>query len=239
MQIAYLDENQPSQPFPPLKNALQNPNGLLAVGGCLSSERLINAYRHGVFPWFSDGDPILWWSPNPRLVLFPEKLQISKRLAKTIRQAKFDVTTNQAFDLVISSCAAVRENAEGTWIGEEIKEAYSTLHREGFAHSFEAWQNGELVGGLHGIALGKVFFGESMFHTVSDASKVAFAHCVEQLKMCAFELIDCQVHSEHLVSLGAEDISRTEFSQLLKTHCTEKNDHKLLQLAKSNLLFKH
>jgi leucyl/phenylalanyl-tRNA--protein transferase len=221
MQLVYLDENQPLQPFPPLKNALRDPNGLLAVGGCLSSERLINAYQNGIFPWFSDGDPILWWSPNPRLVLFPEKLQISKRLAKTIRQAKFDVTTNQAFDLVISKCAELRVKAEGTWISDDIKNAYSTLHREGVAHSFEAWQNGELVGGLYGIALGKVFFGESMFHTVSDASKVAFAYCVEQLKQRDFQLIDCQVHSEHLVSLGAEEIPRATFSQLLNTHCVE------------------
>jgi leucyl/phenylalanyl-tRNA--protein transferase len=221
MQLAYLDENNPAQPFPPLKNALRNPNGLLAVGGCLSSERLINAYRNGVFPWFSNGDPILWWSPNPRLVLFPEKLQISKRLAKTLRQKKFDVTVNQAFDSVISKCAELRANAEGTWISDDIKNAYSKLHREGIAHSFEAWQNGELVGGLYGIALGKVFFGESMFHTVSDASKVAFAHCVEYLKTRHFQLIDCQVYSEHLVSLGAEEILRADFLQLLVTHCAE------------------
>ena len=218
MQLAQLDENNPSQPFPPLRKALRDPNGLLAIGGCLSSERLVNAYSQGIFPWFNDGDPILWWSPNPRLVLFPEKLQISKRLAKTIRQNKFDVTVNQAFDLVIEQCAKLRANAEGTWIGEEIKSAYSTLHQEGIAHSFEAWQYGELVGGLYGVALGKVFFGESMFHTVSDASKIAFAHCVNYLKMRDFQLIDCQVHTQHLVSLGAEEISRHEFSNLLKKY---------------------
>jgi leucyl/phenylalanyl-tRNA--protein transferase len=217
MKLAILDENNPAQPFPPLRHALREPNGLLAVGGCLSSERLINAYRHGAFPWFSNGDPILWWSPNPRLVLFPEKLQISKRFAKTLRQNKFDVTVNQAFDAVITRCAELR--AEGTWISDEIKNAYSQLHREGIAYSFEAWQEGELVGGLYGVALGNVFFGESMFHTVSDASKVAFAHCVEHLKAQNFQLIDCQVHSEHLVSLGAEEISRTKFSQLLKLYC--------------------
>lgn len=218
MQLAQLDENNPSQPFPPLRKALRDPNGLLAIGGCLSSERLVNAYSQGIFPWFNDGDPILWWSPNPRLVLFPEKLQISKRLAKTIRQNKFDVTVNQAFDLVIEQCAKLRANAEGTWIGEEIKSAYSTLHQEGIAHSFEAWQYGELVGGLYGVALGKVFFGESMFHTVSDASKIAFAHCVNYLKTRDFQLIDCQVHTQHLVSLGAEEISRHEFSNLLKKY---------------------
>lgn len=219
MKLALLDANKPAQPFPPLRNALRDPNGLLAVGGCLSSERLINAYQHGVFPWFSGDEPILWWSPNPRLVLFPEKLQISKRLSKTIRQNKFNLTVNQNFDSVISKCAELRANAEGTWISEEIKLAYSKLHREGVAHSFEAWQHGKLVGGLYGIALGKVFFGESMFHTVSDASKVAFAYCVESLKAQNFQLIDCQVHSEHLVSLGAEEILRDEFSKLLKNYC--------------------
>jgi leucyl/phenylalanyl-tRNA--protein transferase len=219
MKLAVLDENNPAQPFPSLRNALCEPNGLLAVGGCLSSERLVNAYRHGAFPWFSGDEPILWWSPNPRLVLFPEKLQVSKRLAKTIRQAKFDVTVNQAFDLVITKCADCRADAEGTWISDDIKNAYSQLHREGFAYSFEAWHDGELVGGLYGVALGKVFFGESMFHTVSDASKVAFTHCVNYLQSLNFQLIDCQVHSEHLVSLGAEDISRAEFSQLLSRLC--------------------
>ncbi len=221
MKLVVLDKNHPTQPFPPLRNALRDPNGLLAVGGCLSSERLLNAYKQGVFPWFSHDDPILWWSPNPRLVLFPEKLQISKRLAKTIRQKKFDVTTNQAFDSVISKCAELRADKEGTWISNDIQNAYSKLHQEGFAHSFEAWHDGKLVGGLYGIILGKVFFGESMFHTVSDASKVAFAYCVEQLKMHDFQLIDCQVHSEHLVSLGAEEISRAAFADLLTAHCTD------------------
>lgn len=220
MQLVQLDKDNPSQPFPPLQQALRDPNGLLAVGGCLSSTRLINAYSQGIFPWFNDGDPILWWSPNPRLVLFPEKLQISKRLAKTIRQNKFEVTVNQAFDFVIEKCAMLRAGAEGTWICEEMKSAYSTLHREGFAHSFETWQHGELVGGLYGVALGKVFFGESMFHTVSDASKIAFAHCVEYLKSRDFQLIDCQVHTQHLVSLGAEEISRNEFSNLLKKYAS-------------------
>ncbi len=219
MQLAVLNENTPTQPFPPLSSALYEPNGLIAVGGCLSSERLINAYQHGVFPWFGEGDPILWWSPDPRLVLFPEKLQISKSLAKTLRQEKFAVTVNQAFDFVIAKCAELRVDAEGTWISDGIKNAYSQLHQEGVAHSFEAWRDGELVGGLYGVALGKIFFGESMFHTVSDASKIAFVHCIQHLKKLNFQLIDCQVHSEHLVSLGAEEISRTEFSRLLKIYC--------------------
>jgi leucyl/phenylalanyl-tRNA--protein transferase len=236
MPLAILDENNPLQPFPPLKNALHEPNGLLAVGGCLSIERLLNAYRCGIFPWFSDTDPILWWSPNPRLVLFPEKLKISKRLAKTLRQNKFHLTTNHAFDLVIEKCAELRANAEGTWISDEIKKAYSKLHREGFAHSFEAWQNGELVGGLYGVALGNVFFGESMFHTISDASKVAFAYSINQLKMLDCQLIDCQVHSSHLVSLGAEEISRTKFAELLMTHCTD-NTMITATINKSSSLF--
>ncbi len=221
MKLVVLDANNPAQSFPPLQNALREPNGLLAVGGCLSSERLVNAYRHGAFPWFSGDEPILWWSPNPRLVLFPEKLQISKRLAKTIRQNKFEVTVNQAFDSVISKCGELRVDKEGTWISDDIKNAYSQLHREGIAHSFEAWHEGKLVGGLYGVALGNVFFGESMFHTVSDASKIAFTHCVNHLMVQGFQLIDCQVHSEHLVSLGAEEISRTEFSKLLATHCAD------------------
>jgi leucyl/phenylalanyl-tRNA--protein transferase len=220
IELPFLDPYYPNQPFPPISQALEDPNGLLAAGGCLSSTRLINAYRHGVFPWFSDGEPILWWSPNPRLVLFPDKLHISTRLAKTLRQKKFEVTTNYAFDSVIENCAKLRVNAEGTWISEEIKRAYCALHKEGVAHSFEAWRSGELVGGLYGIALGKIFFGESMFHTQSDASKIAFVHCINQLKSQGFALIDCQVYSEHLASLGAEEISRAEFSQLLTIYCS-------------------
>ena len=215
MNLILLNENNPLQPFPPLQKALKDPNGLLAVGGCLSAERLLNAYQNGIFPWFSDDDPILWWSPNPRLVLFPENLYISKKLAKTLRQNKFEFAMNTAFDLVIEKCAQLRADAEGTWITRDIKSAYANLHRQGFAHSFEAWQNGELVGGLYGIALGKIFFGESMFHEVSDASKVAFVHCMRYLKQHDFKLIDCQVYSEHLASLGAEEISRAEFSNWL------------------------
>lgn len=216
INLPILEKNNPLQPFPPLQKALKNPNGLLAIGGCLSSERLLNAYQHGIFPWFNENDPVLWWSPDPRLVLFPENLCISKKLAKTIRQNKFELAHNQAFDLVIEKCAQVRANAEGTWITKEIKEAYSQLHRQGFAHSFEAWQNGELVGGLYGVMLGKIFFGESMFHYVSNASKVAFVYCVNYLQEKNVQLIDCQVYSPHLVSLGAKEISRTEFSTLLK-----------------------
>lgn len=218
MNLLTLDKNNPKQPFPALQKALKDPNGLLAIGGCLSSERLLNAYQHGAFPWFSEGDPILWWSPDPRLVLFPENLNISKKLAKTIRQNKFELTRNNAFDLVIEKCAQVRADLEGTWITDEIKQAYSNLHQQGFAYSFEAWQNDELVGGLYGVALGKVFFGESMFHHVNDASKVAFAYCVDYLKQHDFKLIDCQVYSQHLVSLGAIEISRAEFSRLLAKH---------------------
>jgi len=221
MNLLVLDENNPTQPFPSLQKALQDPNGLLAVGGCLSSERLLNAYRHGVFPWFNENDPILWWSPDPRLVLFPDKLNISKKLAKTIRQNKFDVTVNQAFDLVIEKCAQLRADGQGTWISDDIKLAYSNLHQQGFAYSFEAWQNDELVGGLYGVALGKIFFGESMFHSVTDASKVAFVHCVDYLKQYDFKLIDCQVYSSHLVSFGAVEIPRAEFSMWLAEHCAK------------------
>lgn len=216
VNLPILEKSNPLQPFPPLQKALKNPNGLLAIGGCLSSERLLNAYQHGVFPWFNENEPILWWSPDPRLVLFPENLCISKKLAKTIRQNKFELTHNQVFDLVIEKCSQIRANTEGTWITKEIKEAYSQLHRQGFAYSFEAWQNNELVGGLYGVMLGKIFFGESMFHHVSNASKVAFVYCVNYLKEKNIQLIDCQVYSSHLASFGAKEISRTEFATLLK-----------------------
>jgi leucyl/phenylalanyl-tRNA--protein transferase len=220
MKIAILDPHQPDQPFPPLNTALAEPNGLLAVGGCLSATRLLNAYRHGVFPWYNANEPILWWSPDPRLVLFPEHLQVSRSLRRTLRKNTFNVTFDTDFDRVIASCADSRQGREGTWITEDIMRAYHELHLLGFAHSIETWREEELVGGLYGVAIGRVFFGESMFHTVTDASKAAFAMLVQRLKDWNFELIDCQVYTHHLASLGAELIDRKTFMRLLDRYCT-------------------
>ncbi len=219
MQLTVLDPNNPAQDFPLACKALREPDGLLAVGGCLSQARLLNAYRHGIFPWYNPGEPILWWSPNPRLVLFPDKLLISHSLHKTLRKNIFSVTFDRAFNDVIAACANPRKEADGTWITDEIKVAYNQLHQAGFARSVEVWLGDELVGGLYGIAIGQVFFGESMFHTRTDASKVAFAVLVNRLNSWGYRLIDCQVHSNHLQSLGAEEISRDDFTSLLDRHC--------------------
>ena len=218
MQLTVLDPKKPGQDFPPLYKAFREPDGLLAIGGCLSKKRLLNAYRHGIFPWYNPGESILWWSPDPRLVLFPDNLIISRSLRKTLRKNIFSVTFDQSFKEVIAACAEPRENSAGTWITEDIKQAYNTLHQSGFAHSAEAWLDDELVGGLYGVALGRVFFGESMFHTRTDASKVVFVTLVEQLKAWDFQLIDCQVHTKHLASLGAVNCDRSYFVKLLNQY---------------------
>jgi leucyl/phenylalanyl-tRNA--protein transferase len=220
MKIAILDPHRPDQPFPPLDTALADPNGLLAVGGCLSVTRLLNAYRHGIFPWYNANEPILWWSPDPRLVLFPERLQVSRSLKKTLRKNIFTVTFDTVFDKVIGACADLRQGREGTWITKDVMRAYHELHLLGFAHSVETWCEGDLVGGLYGVAIGRVFFGESMFHRETDASKAAFAVLVQHLKDWSFELIDCQVYTPHLASLGAELIDRSAFINLLDRYCT-------------------
>ncbi len=219
--LTLLDPNQANQAFPPVTQALTEPDGLLAAGGCLSTQRIINAYTLGIFPWYSNDDPILWWSPDPRLVIFPEKLHLAKSLQKTLRKQVFQVTFDTAFTQVIKACAAPRSNESGTWLLPEMQQAYYRLHNEGYAHSVEAWYEGELVGGLYGIAIGQVFFGESMFHRQTDASKVAFVTLVQQLSSWGYQLIDCQVHTQHLVSLGAEEITRASFSSLLQkyNHC--------------------
>jgi leucyl/phenylalanyl-tRNA--protein transferase len=203
-------------PFPPVRRALREPNGLLAAGGDLSPERLLEGYRHGIFPWFSDGDPILWWSPDPRMVLFPTELRVSRSLAKTLRNRSYEVRFDSAFRNVIESCAAPRKSAPGTWIDDAMIDAYSELHRLGHAHSVETWIEGELAGGLYGVALGSVFFGESMFSHVRDASKIALAALVARLKTDGFGLIDCQMHTRHLETLGAREIPRARFSRLLE-----------------------
>jgi leucyl/phenylalanyl-tRNA--protein transferase len=196
---------------------LSEEDGLLAVGGDLSSERLIQAYANGIFPWYSGGEPILWWSPDPRMVLFPEKFKISKSLKQSMRNKDYEISFDRDFKSVIKKCAkSSRKEGDGTWITEEMQEAYVKLHDAGFAHSVETYQAGKLVGGLYGISLGKAFFGESMFHTERDASKIALYFLVERMKEWNFHFIDVQQETNHLKSLGAESIPRTEFLKLLK-----------------------
>lgn len=210
--------NRESLEFPPLERALREPNGLLAAGGDLSARRLHEAYRHGCFPWFEEGQPILWWSPDPRTVLFPDELHVSRSLAKTLRQGRYRVTFDRCFEAVISACAAPRRYASGTWITEDMRAAYIDLHAQGLAHSVEVWQDQALVGGLYGLAIGQLYFGESMFSRADDASKVGFVTLVEQLKQWGFALIDCQMPTRHLQSLGARSIARSEFATLLRRH---------------------
>ena len=197
---------------------MRDPNGLLAAGGDLSADRLIHAYRHGCFPWFSEGQPILWWSPDPRTVLFPEELHVSRSLNKLLRQQRYQVTFDRNFAAVISACAAPRSYADGTWITDAMQKAYLQLHARGYAHSVEVWDQGELVGGLYGLAMGQLFFGESMFSRADNASKFGFATLVQQLRDWGFVLIDCQMHTNHLQSLGARDIPRSEFASYLGQH---------------------
>jgi leucyl/phenylalanyl-tRNA--protein transferase len=195
---------------------LASAEGLLAVGGDLRTERLLLAYRLGIFPWFSEEEPILWWSPDPRLVLFPEELHVSRSLSRVIRRGRYRVTADQAFSRVIRECARVRlEKEEGTWIGEEMIRAYEQLHTDGYAHSVESWQGGRLVGGLYGVSLGGCFFGESMFSRRSDASKVALVSLVSHLQVQGFDLVDCQVTTEHLKRFGAREIPRAGFLKRL------------------------
>lgn len=207
--IPLLHDNTP---FPPLETALREPNGLLAAGGSLTPARLLDAYRRGIFPWFSRNDPVLWWSPDPRMVLFPAEFKVSRTLRKTLRNKIFELRTDTAFEEVMRACAGVpRPGQNGTWIHEEMIAAYTGLHRMGYAHSVESWQDGELVGGLYGIAIGRMFYGESMFSRRTDASKAALAHLAGQLRRWDFGMIDCQMNTPHLASLGAREIPRKEF----------------------------
>lgn len=211
MALQVLNENLW---FPPVSEALGD--GLLAIGGDLKPERLILAYKNGIFPWY-DGDLPLWWNPNPRFVLFPEELVVSKSMKTTINQQKFVFTINQAFEEVIDNCKKIeRKNQDGTWINEDVKTAYIQLHKMGYAHSAETWLNNQLVGGLYGIKMGRIFFGESMFAKESNASKFALIHYVQQLQTEGIALIDCQVYTEHLESLGAKMIMREQFMQLIE-----------------------
>ena len=215
----WIDPNDTSNRFPDVSLALKEPNGLLAIGGSLSPPRLRNAYCQGIFPWYNEDQPILWWSPDPRAVLFPRKLHISRSLRKTLKKSPFTLTLDTAFEQVITACSAPRQKQQGTWISPEIHAAYCKMHQLGQAHSVECWLGDDLVGGLYGLAFGKVFFGESMFSRVTDASKVAFVHFVKQLQHWGFAIIDCQVQSEHLTSLGAELIPRQQFVHILENLC--------------------
>ncbi len=214
--IPWLDRNQP---FPPLTRALREPNGLLAAGGDLTAERLINAYQNGIFPWYSADQPLLWWSPDPRMVLFPAELKISRSLGKRLRntgKGDFEIRTDSAFESVMRACAAPRDRHDGTWITDDMVAAYTELHRRGLAHCVETWVNGELAGGLYGVALGRMFYGESMFTRARDASKIALVALVKQLARWQFGLIDCQMKTAHLASLGAREIPRAAFVRQLK-----------------------
>ena len=201
--------------FPAVETALTDPNGLLAMGGDLSVERLLDAYRHGIFPWFNPGEPILWWSPDPRMVLVPGEVRVTRSLAKRIRNAGFEVRVDTAFADVMRACAAPRGAASGTWISPAMVAAYRRLFDAGYAHSVETWHDGRLVGGLYGVAIGRMFYGESMFSRESDASKLALVRLAHQLRRWEFGLIDCQMETPHLASLGARTLPRTVFTARL------------------------
>jgi len=210
--IPWLD---PSDPFPPTEQALTEPNGLLCAGADLSIDRLLEGYRRGIFPWFSGNEPILWWSPDPRMVLYCAELKVPRSLAKSVRNKGYEIRVDTAFGRVLTGCAAPRRPARGvqagTWLGRTMRSAYTAMHRAGYAHSFETWLDGKLVGGLYGVAVGRMFYGESMFSHATDASKVALVALVEELRARGCPLIDCQVHTDLLASLGAREIPRSEF----------------------------
>jgi leucyl/phenylalanyl-tRNA--protein transferase len=216
--VTWLSPHDAPEWFPPLEQALDEPAGLLAAGGDLSPARLLAAYQRGIFPWYSPGQPVLWWSPDPRAVLFPEEFNCSRSLAKTLRNGGFEMAIDRDFGAVIDACAAPRPHAPGTWITSEMRNAYLRLHRLGQAHSFESWRNGQLAGGLYGVRLGGVFFGESMFSRERDASKVALAHLVTVCLRNSIAVIDCQLPSPHLESLGSRTIPRQQFQALLREH---------------------
>lgn len=219
LQLTWLDEHKLD--FPPAALALDEPAGLLAAGGDLSPARLIKAYRNGIFPWYEAGQPILWWCPHPRTVLQPRQLHVSRSLNKFLKREPFRLSMDSAFAEVMRGCAEPRDYTDSTWITADMQQAYCELHRLGVAHSVEVWEQDQLVGGLYGLALGRVFFGESMFSRRTNASKAAFVYVVTQLNEWGFELIDCQMPTDHLFSFGAQSLSRTEFLQQLKALCPE------------------
>ncbi len=219
MKLPWLDTTTPE--FPPTNQALSEPNGLLAAGGQLTPDWLLAAYKRGIFPWFNEGDPILWWTPSPRMVLYPHQLHISRSLRKALKQGGFSVTINKDFSEALKACSEPRRDTTGTpgtWITPAMIKAYEELHMAGYAHSVEVWRDNNLIGGLYGIALGNVFFGESMFSKATNGSKIAIAHLVELLKQWQYKLVDCQVYNDHLSSLGAIEIDRHTFEQTLGNH---------------------
>lgn len=206
---------RPAEPFPPVETALAEPNGLLAAGDELSAARLLDAYRRGIFPWFNEGQPVLWWSPDPRMVLAPAAIRVTRSLAKVLRNRAYEVRADSAFLAVMQACAEPRDEQGGTWISPAMIEAYHALHRRGIAHSIETWIDGELAGGLYGVAIGRMFYGESMFTRVRDASKIALVHLARQLERWGFGLIDCQMHTAHLARMGGVEIPRAAFMRTL------------------------
>jgi len=217
--ISWLGPLDGPEALPSPSQALSDPNGLLAAGGSLQPNWLLRSYEHGIFPWYEEGQPILWWCPNPRAVLKPDELKISRSLRRTLNKQVFAVTADRAFPDVVRACAAPRSYTDATWITHDMAEAYCRLHALGWAHSFEAWENNELAGGLYGVGIGRVFFGESMFTKRTDASKIAFVHAVRFLAQRGVEMIDCQIRSAHLIRLGATEIPRDEFIQRLRIYC--------------------
>ena len=211
VRLHWLDPRDPHQPFPPTHRAMRDPNGLLAIGGDLSLPRMIRAYSSGIFPWYNPNEPILWWCPDPRAVMDPADFHLSHSLVKRLKKDDYAVTLDSAYEAVLEACSGARRSGHGTWLGPDMKRAYVELHQHGFAHSVEVWQDGRLVGGLYGVALGRAFFGESMFSAVADASKLALYHLSRQLRAWSFSLIDCQVSSAHLKTLGAVEIPRERF----------------------------
>lgn len=218
-RIAWISKEDPPQAFPHLSAALSEPDGLLAAGGDLRPDRLLYAYRHGIFPWFDSGQPILWWSPDPRCVMLPGGFHVSRSLRRFARNSGLDISCNTAFSKIIRACAAKRVGQQGTWITEDMIDAYTALHRQGWAHSVEVWRQDQMVGGLYGLAIGKAFFGESMFSAESNASKIAMWWLMRQLDCHGFEVFDCQVVSAHLASLGAVLMPRRQFGELLERAC--------------------
>ncbi len=218
-KLYWVRDNIIASDFPDVSHALSEPDGLLAIGGDLSPERMISAYARGIFPWYNEGQPILWWSPDPRWILLPDQLKISRSLYRSLNRKKFRITFDQCFQKVMEMCAGPRSQSDGTWITIEMIRSFTDLHKLGYAHSVECWHGDELVGGLYGMAIDRVFFGESMFSRMSDASKVALVYLCRLLNQSGFTLIDCQVYSKHLQSLGAQPVSREHFAVCLERDC--------------------
>lgn len=222
-RVKWLNPDDPPSAFPPIQAAMSEPDGLLAAGGDLSSERLLHAYRSGIFPWYEERQPILWWSPDPRCVMMPADLHIARRLRRSIKKSHWRITFNELFSDVIRACAAPRRSGEGTWITNDMTDAFETLHRSGWAHSIEIRDGERLVGGMYGLAIGRVFFAESMFSRESNASKYALLGLCNVLRQHRFEVIDCQVVSRHLVTLGAKLMPRARFRDILDSACDPAN----------------